>query len=844
MKRTFLIAGMALVAAMSEAVPAYRQVVRRIQPDGTEVSVRLQGDERRHLLSTADGIALMEDAEGYLRYARIDEGRLSCQGSPVAHDADNRSVEERAYVAQLAPIDLSMLQTAGNPRRAPQDFDSEVIKVGNFPTQGNVRALFLLVEFSDVKFSIDASYFDRIMNEEGNTDSNSMGSARDYYIAQSGGLFQPTFDVVGPVTLNHTQKYYGENSYWGGDKQSELMIRDAAQAAHDRLGVDFSQYDYDDNGKVDMVYVLYAGRGENYGASSDCVWPHKYELSAAGIDLTLDGKKVDTYACSCELYGTEGQDPTGIGTFCHEFSHVLGLADHYNTQEQANMMLGRYDLMDYGCYNDSTYTPCNYTAFERYSVNWMDLDEIHTPGTGYELENVATSYHAYKLQTPNPQEWFVLETRLMQGWDEFIPSQGMMITHVDYDYTNWALNRVNDGATPGYCIVPADNSRSYTDDTKDLYPLPGRGIVMPGVTSFTDETRPSQQTYDGQNTNRWVTNIKLREDSVVTFDFMTNSIGSPELLPVTSVWRTGFTAEWLPSYRAERYSVDLYRYDTLTTRPVMAAEDFEKFTAGSYANPDVTELGARLDEFMNAPGWTGDRICQAGGMARLGASNVAGTLTSPVFDLSKSNGRFTVVLKAQAYTGESPVLTISANGYEAKHRVTATQKEYIYVFEGGTEQTQITLTTNKKRIYLDDLYIKRGDALAEHPDANVIEVTAPEGAEPAAPGDDELGDLAFERVWVQRIEDITNCWYSFYDLQTDMRYGFVVRAWNGEASSEPTAEVEVVLLSTMGIDTVEADSYNNGRCAVYDLEGHSVASDRLVPGRLYLTTDGRKLILR
>ena len=843
-KQMILAAAMMAAIGVAEAMPAYRQAICRTQPDGTKLHVVLQGDEHCHLLSTTDGHALLQDADGYLRYARLEAGQLTCQDAPVAHDAAMRSSEELAYVSQLAPLSLAALEQASAPRRVRQDFGDGVIQIGDFPTQGEVRALFILAEFSDVKFTTDASFFERIMNEEGNTESNTIGSARDYFVAQSGGQFRPTFDVVGPVSVNRTQKFYGENDFYGGDKQAELLIRDAAQAAHDRLGVDFSQYDYDNDGKVDMVYVLYAGRGENYGASSDCIWPHKYELSARGINLELDGKKVDTYACSCELYGTEGYEPTGIGTFCHEFSHVLGLADHYSTRDQTNMMLGRYDLMDYGCYNNSTCTPCNYTAFERYSLQWMDLDEIDQPGLGYELENVATSYHAYKLQSPNPDEYFVMETRLQQDWDKFIPSQGLMITHVNYNFRAWAQNTVNDGETPGYCIVPADNNRSYADDAKDLYPLQGLGIVRPTVNSFTDQTKPSQQTYDGQNTNRWVSNIQLREDGVVTFDFMTNSVGTPELLPVTSVWRTGFTAEWLPSYRAERYSIDLYRYDTLATRPVMAAEDFEKFAAGSYANPDVTELGAILDEFMNTPGWTGDRICQAGGMARLGASNVAGTLTSPVFDLSKSNGRFTVVLKAQACSGESPVLTITANGYEAKHRVTATQKEYIYVFEGGTEQTQITLTTNKKRIYLDDLYIKRGEALAEHPGANVIEVTAPEGAEPAAPGDDELGDLAFERVWVQRIEDITNCWYSFYDLQTDMHYGFVVRAWNGEASSEPTAEVEVVLLSTMGIDTVEADSNNNGRYAVYDLEGHRVASDRMMQGRLYLTTDGRKFMVR
>lgn len=841
MKHIILAALMMTAAMTTEAVPAFKQIVRRVQPDGSELHIVLQGDEHQHLMLSTDGHAVMQDADGFLRYARIEEGHLTCKGAPIAHDAAMREAEEQAYVMQLAPISLSTI-AQHSPHKGRQDFGGDVIQIGNFPTQGNVRSLFILAEFTDVKFTTDAEFFDRILNEEGNTDCNRMGSAHDYFMAQSGGLFQPTFDVVGPITLPHTQKYYGGDDFWGNDERAELMIRDACQIAHDREGVDFSQYDYDENGKVDMVYVLYAGRGENYGASTDCVWPHKYELSSAGINLTLDDKVVDTYACSCELYGTQGENPTGIGTFCHEFSHVLGLADHYSITDQTNMMLGCYDLMDYGCYNDSTYTPCNYTAFERYSVQWMDLDEIHTPGTDLELENIATSFHAYKLQTPNPDEYFLLETRLRQGWDEFIPSEGMMITHVDYNQHLWSQNRVNDGETPGYCIVPADNRRTYSDDTKDLYPQRSGNLK---ANSFTDETKPSQKTYDGQSTNRWVTNIQQGLDGIVTFDFMTNSIGTPELLPVTSLWCSGFTTEWLPAFRAERYSIDLYRYDTLTTRPVVVAEDFCRFTSGSYSAPDVTELGMHLDEYMNMPGWTGERICQAGGMARLGAANVTGTLTSPTLDLSKSNGRFTVVFKAQSYSGKNPVLTISANGYEAKHRVNATQKEYLYIFEGGTEQTQITFSINKERVYLDDLYIKRGDASAEHPDAVVMEVNAPEGTEPAgSDNDDEAGDLAFERIFVQTVEDIHACWYSFYNLPTDMRYGFVVRAWNGEGSSSPTDEVTVELLATMGIDQVTADEDSNGRCAVYDLEGHRVASDHLIPGRLYMTTDGKKFILR
>ena len=848
-KRIVMAAIMLVFVLQLLAVPAYRQAVKRTQPDGTVVTVMAQGDEHRHLLLTTDGYALMQDEAGWLRYARLERGRLTCEGAPVAHDVAKRGADETGYVAQLQRVDVQDLPASrvqASPRRAPQDFGSgnEVIQIGSFPTQGEIRALIILAEFADVKFSTEASYISSIMNEDGYTGSSPMGSARDYFMQQSGGQFCPTFDVIGPVSLNHQMKYYGANNLWGGDERAEYMIRDACNQAHSELGLDFSQYDYDNDGKVDMVYIIYAGYGENYGASSDCIWPHKYELSAQGIDLSLDGKKVDTYACSCELLGTEGTEASGIGTFCHEFSHVLGLADHYDTNNATNLMLGRYDLMDYGCYNDYTHTPCGYTAFERYSVQWMDLEEIDEPADGLTLENVATSHHAYKLQTPNDNEYFLLETRLIDGWDAYIPSQGLMITHVNYNRGMWAQNVVNNGANPGYCIVPADGTRSYDNDTRDLFPLKSANFMMPSVTSFTDETSPSQLTYDGKPTNRWLTNIAF-EDGVVSFDFMNNAVGRTQTLPVESIWRTGFTAEWTPAVRADHYSVELYRYDTLLTRPVMAAEDFERFTAGSYSNPDVTELGAHLDDYMNQPGWTGDRICQAGGMARIGAANVSGQLTSPTMDLSKSGGCFTVVVKAQGFTGKNPTLSVVANGYEAKHRLTASQKEYIYVFPCGTSETKVTFITNKERVYMDDLYIKRGDATAEHPDAKLIDVAPPPGADPIVPDvDADIEDLAFDRVLVTTIDSLESCWYSFADLQTDCRYGFIVRAWRGDISSEPCPEVIVELLSTMGIEDVVADQKETGRCTVYDLEGHRVASDRLQKGRLYLTTDGQRFILR
>ena len=823
---------LAIAALALYAIPAYRGTVKRVQPDGTTLHIRMQGDEHRHLITTTDGRPLAQDEDGWLRYAQLSGGRVVCiPSSPAAHDADLRSDEEKDFLDahaafglnEMAPVRRATLRTA----------ESGDMQVGTFPTKGQVRGLIILAEFSDVKFTIDAEYFQRIMNEEGCTLSTPYGSARDYFRDQSMGQFSPIFDVVGPVSLNQTMAYYGSNNFMGNDQQPELMIRDACMKADTNLDIDFSQYDYDEDGKVDMVFVIYAGYGENYGASEDCIWPHKYELSTTGISLTLDEKVIDTYACACEIYGSTGFEPTGIGTFCHEFGHVLGLADHYNTTDGTKMMTGCYDIMDYGCYNDSTRTPAAYTALERYSLGWMDLDEIKEPALGLHLEDIKLSNCAYKLQSPNPNEYFLLETRLQTGWDSNIPSQGMMITHVDYLRSEWTRNTVNDGEHPRYCIVPADNDRSYASHRFDLYPQTSSSLYRPKNNAFTGTSEPAATTWDGQWIDRDVTNIKLGSDSIVTFDFRSESVGTPTALEASDLYSNAFTAHWTEAIQAASYSLNVFRYDTLATRPVSLYEDFEKFSSGSYENPDMTELSARLDEYTSTPGWTGERICQAGGWVRVGAPNATGSLTTPTLDMTASGGRFSLVIQARSYSGKQPVLTVTAGPCSAKHRISATTKEYLYVFHSGTEATQVTLSINKERLYIDQLIILRGDATEDYPDATLIEVS------PADTNsyEDFESDYAFERIAIDTISDILETSYTIKGLDTNHRYGYTVIAWNGTAQSDESNEVTVELLGSMpamGIEEIHPDKppFNNGQSPLYNLQGQKISCPK--PGQLYI----------
>ena len=845
MQRLLSISFFLLSFLMLKAVPAYRGTVQRVQPDGTVLHVLVQGDEHRHLLTTLDGHPLKQDSEGWLRYASLIDGRITCSpSSPVAHDVALRTAEEISFLNEneaFSLLDIAPQRTETQLKTKQRTSEPGDMQIGSFPTRGKVRGLIILAQFSDVKFTTDAEFFQRIMNEDNCTLSTPNGSARDYFREQSMGQFDPTFDVVGPVSLNQTMAYYGSNNYQGDDLRPEQMIRDACLKADTNLDIDFSQYDYDEDGKVDMVFVLYAGYGENYGASEDCIWPHKYQLSTSGINLTLDDKVIDTYACACELYGSTGTEPTGIGTFCHEFGHVMGLADHYNTAASTQMMTGRYDIMDYGCYNDQTRTPSSYTALERYSLGWMDLEEIKEPALGLSLLDIKVSNHAYKLQSPNPDEYFILEARVQSGWDSYIPSQGMMITHVDYLSSAWIKNIVNNGDNPRYCIVPADDKRSYSNDKQDLYPLVGSTEFSPSNNAFTANSEPAAMTWDGQWIDRDVTNIRFGADMVVTFDFRSESVGTPIALYATDIYSNAFTANWSETVQATSYSLNVFRYDTLTTLPIALFEDFEKFSAGSYESPDVTELSATMDEYTMTPGWSGDRICQAGGWVRVGAPNATGSITTPAFGTSASGGRYTLVIKARSYTGKQPVLTVTAGPCTAKHRVSASTKQYLYVFHDGTDASQVTLSINKERLYIDELIIQRGDATAEYPDANVVEVT------PADTNtyDNIPADYSFERIALDTITDITTTSYTVKGLDTDHRYGYTVVAWNGNARSDESNETMVILLHDMplmGIEEIHVDETPASSCptVLYNLQGQKIS--RPVAGQLYIR-NGKKMII-
>lgn len=463
------------------AIPARKDAIVVNQPDGSTLTVYNHGDEHFHYLTDENGRWLQQNADG--RYVEIE---------PLSdEEIENRRNNSPKLKYQR--------------RRQQQDYS----------LQRNImeHGIIILVNFSDKAFISANTHasMQEMHSGDNYTFNGATGSCRKYFYDQSMGKYNPQFDVVGPLTLPQTMSYYGTNNSKGDDNNVVQMVVDACTLADTQWNVDFSQYDNDGDGYVDYVYIIYAGYSEAEGAPSNTVWPHAWAIEETGASLTLDGKRINSYACGSELSGSRGSTRAGIGTFCHEFSHVLGLPDFYVTNNASHKTLGSWDIMDYGPYNNDGRTPPSYSAYERFFMGWLTPEYINK-ADNLTLEQLQVSNRAFIITTaempnmnplnPSPNVFYLLENRQQTSWDKYLVGHGLMITKISYSYEKWYSNTVNNTYSDmGVDIIEAKPVYSYytTDNATDLFPA--------GADSYTGIA------------NRHITDIK-ENNGVITFKFM------------------------------------------------------------------------------------------------------------------------------------------------------------------------------------------------------------------------------------------------------------------------------------------------------------------------------------
>lgn len=522
-KNIFISLALLAVCQAVMAVPAKRGVYKTLRLDnGQEIRAMLVGDEHGHFWKGDDGRAYVLNGNSYI-------------------SVDEKAIMEKARASRLK----------ANAKTTRRSAPGDPINFSGY--RGNKKGLVILVNFADKKFQNghDKALFNRITNEEHFHEGDFVGSVADYFKDQSNGQFCLNFDVVGPVTVSKKEAYYGKNDDYIIDMKADEMVAEAVNLVKDQnLVTDWRQYDWNGDGMVDQVFLIYAGLGEADGGDEDTVWPHQSVLGYNAVRLG-NNLKVDTYACSSELNGTG--KICGIGTMCHEFSHCLDIPDFYDTGDSGGQGMGIWDIMDQGVYLADGYHPAGYTSYERWLVGWQEPIELNdedvTVTNMKSLQDGGESYIIYNKRNRN--EFYLLENRQFDNWDASLPNRGLLIVHVDYNADIWASNGVNsDISHQRVTVVPADGKYEYvyyedygiyyTWDGMRTDPFPQNGVSAfnRSFRTYDDQARLAARLFkknidDTYLIDSSVENITQHADGTISFNFVAAYTGeAPDEGPI------------------------------------------------------------------------------------------------------------------------------------------------------------------------------------------------------------------------------------------------------------------------------------------------------------------------
>lgn len=521
---TTAIAALPLLAAARPATP---ELLRHVNPDGSVVEFRLHGNEKFSFMTDAENVNILEiDKTGRMVPTMRDGVALK------AVDADIQRLMDECPLTEMMPARkisrMAMLEDSGADKGRT-----------TFPSVGEVRSCVILLEYPDIPFSTAKDgnvneLFNRLCNEEGFSEYGSRGSARDYYKAVSNGKFSPQFDVYGPVKLKHPARWYAnvdeDDPILEGHKASDVAkLLDKKQNKQPRFGyaiaeamealdgeVDFSKYDYDNNKEIDNIFFFYSGPGAADTGDGTYVWPHQSDFRGYTDDYFLgtffnlprqiyDGVELTCYATSCEINSSsripEENQPwlDGIGAFCHEFGHVLGLPDLYDVSGYGIKTPKDYSVMDSGSYNMLSTCPPMFSAYEQWLCKWIEYTNAED-GTKYELNPLTDDdRNCVRLRIRQPggvvsyyPEYYVIETRSKTGWDESLAEHGMLIWRVNYSRNIWMANEVNSygryntKGTPHVELIAAPNAPRNSYTWPDDYN--GVNFIYPDMNVFAPES--------------------------------------------------------------------------------------------------------------------------------------------------------------------------------------------------------------------------------------------------------------------------------------------------------------------------------------------------------------------
>ncbi|MBO7139003.1 MAG: M6 family metalloprotease domain-containing protein [Prevotella sp.] len=647
MKRLIITLSFVLTVLVLFAIPAKRGLWQTLTlTDGSVVRAQLVGDEHMHFWLTEDG----------QRYTIQPDGK--------ATKADMEKMRANAMKRRAAN---NMSKRLRSPRK---------VNIGDRTHYtGKKKGIVILMQFTDTKFKTannQAKYND-ILNKENYTTGSFKGSVADYFKAQSGGQFELTFDVLGPFPAKKNYAYYGKNDADGNDMHPDELVVEAVKAADDE--VDFRDYDWDGDGKVDQVFIVYAGKGEADGGSSNTIWPHMYWLNKTGMEITLDSVLIDTYACANELSAVDGYI-TGIGCFCHEFSHCLGYPDFYDIAYQGWFGMSKFDLMDQGSYNGDAFRPAGYTAYEKWMAGWLEptvlADEDVTVDSLVATSENGGAYVMYN--DAHPDEFYMIENRQKTKWDTDLPGKGLMITHVDFDKEIWEQNTPNSKVTQSD-IAQSDGELTKTNDhqrctifhadneddhkywstygsyytkttlTTDLYPYNYND-------SLTATSKPAASLFNKNSKGKKfmqgaILNITQNSDKTMNFIYRAKEDTTETVTPVDTIGPVEPIDTIIPIEA---------RGDTLFY------ESFDKCdgTGGNDGKWSTTIATSTQKYITDNEGWEASKAYAGYQCARYGNGSTVGEATTPPFTI---NGEAVLTFRAAGWNKDGNQLKLSIRNY-------------------------------------------------------------------------------------------------------------------------------------------------------------------------------------
>jgi immune inhibitor A len=540
-KRLIIMLIFMAIAVNSWGAKAYTGPVVITQTDGTTLTIFGHGDENLHWYTTSDGVFVVQEGFNYYIASIDTNGNLSAS-TQIAHEKGNRSAIEEALVnAQNKDAFYKAIPTATRMGAITRS-----IGTGNppyFPHTGTPKALVILVQFTDTVFKssdpkatfnyyLNAKAGDAAPSDNDIYQTRNYGSVAQYFSDMSQGTYIPQFDVVGPVTLDTTSLYYGKN-----DNISALVKNACTKVDKD---VDFSKYDADGDNYVDLVYIIYAGYGSSVSGDDNDIWPQSGTTNGG----TYDNVKVSRFGVNNELnyWPTKKFSSApyhrinGIGLFCHEFSHTLGLPDLYSRLAVDNQELEYWDLMDGGEYTDNGYRPTPYSPWEMEEMGWMNYNEL-TDTAQYSLKPFDEERKAYKIASDvsGNNEYLLLQNIQNNGWWGKLLGHGMLVYRIDYKSTTVNLGDFPNGTSgkPGITIVPADSllissyrvfssksdSTSTTPYSSTRYFNSMYGDPYPGTKNVLEI---DSVTMNSCIIKKPIYNINETTDGTIYFDFLKN----------------------------------------------------------------------------------------------------------------------------------------------------------------------------------------------------------------------------------------------------------------------------------------------------------------------------------